>query len=72
VKRDYYDILGISRDADEATIKRAYRHVAMQNHPDKNPEDANAVHKMKPMRCGLHNESCGEKFGRNVTFTTKR
>mmetsp|Transcript_8453 Transcript_8453/g.15302 ORF Transcript_8453/g.15302 Transcript_8453/m.15302 type:complete len:406 (+) Transcript_8453:83-1300(+) len=36
--RSYYDILGISRDADPATIKRAYRRKSVQYHPDKNPD----------------------------------
>ncbi len=48
-KRDYYEILGIDRNADQATIKKAYRNLAMQNHPDKNPEDDQAAEKMKSL-----------------------
>lgn len=36
-KKDYYEILGVPRDADAKTIKRAYRRLAMQYHPDRNP-----------------------------------
>lgn len=37
-KKDYYEILSVDRNADENTIKRAYRRLAMQYHPDRNPE----------------------------------
>jgi molecular chaperone DnaJ len=46
-KRDYYEVLGIDRNADETAIKRAYRTLAMKYHPDRNPGDAEAVERMK-------------------------
>ena len=38
-KRDYYEVLGVSKDADDAAIKRAYRQLAKKYHPDMNPGD---------------------------------
>ena len=46
-KRDYYEVLGVSRDADEATLKKAYRKVAKKYHPDMNPGDKEAEQKFK-------------------------
>ncbi|NLK77649.1 MAG: molecular chaperone DnaJ [Clostridiales bacterium] len=46
-KRDYYEVLGVDKNADEATIKKAYRQLAKKYHPDMNPGDAEAEKKFK-------------------------
>ena len=46
-KRDYYEVLGVSKGADNKDIKKAYRRVAMKYHPDRNPDDPDADHKFK-------------------------
>ena len=46
-KRDYYEVLGVSRDADDATLKKAYRAWAKKYHPDTNPGNAEAAEKFK-------------------------
>ena len=46
-KRDYYEILGVSKNASNDEIKKSYRRLAMKHHPDRNTDDSDAARKFK-------------------------
>jgi molecular chaperone DnaJ len=60
-KRDYYEVLGLSRGVEDADIKKAYRRLAMKNHPDRNPDDPDAEERFKEAKEAYEVLSDGEK-----------
>ena len=68
-KRDYYELLGVARDADEATITKAFRRLAMKHHPDRNPGDKAAEEKFKECKeayevlCDANRRAAYDRFG---------
>lgn len=67
-KRDYYEVLGVERSASEAEIKKAFRRLARQYHPDVNPNDKNAEEKFKEVNEAYEVLSDTEKRGRYDQF----
>ncbi len=60
-KRDYYETLGVAKNADEDEIKKSYRKLAMKYHPDRNPDDKNAEEKFKEAKEAYEMLSDAEK-----------
>lgn len=60
-KRDYYEILGVDRSADDAALKKAYRRLAMKYHPDRNPDDSEAEASFKEAKEAYNVLSDGSK-----------
>lgn len=67
-KRDYYEVLGVPRDADGSAIKSAYRKLAVKFHPDRNPGDAEAEERFKEAAEAYAVLSDGEKRARYDRF----
>jgi molecular chaperone DnaJ len=67
-KRDYYDVLGVARNAGEDEIKKAYRKKAIEHHPDKNPGDKAAEEKFKEAAEAYDVLSDGDKRARYDRF----
>jgi molecular chaperone DnaJ len=67
-KRDYYEVLGVAKNASEADIKKAYRKLALQHHPDKNPDDKQAEEKFKEAAEAYEVLSNAEKRSRYDQF----
>jgi len=67
-KRDYYEVLGVGRAATEAELKKAYRKLALENHPDRNPDDPSAEERFKEISEAYAVLSDAEKRGRYDRF----
>ena len=68
MSKDYYEVLEVARDADDATIKKAYRKLAMKYHPDRNPDNKEAEEKFKELGEAYEVLSDDEKRSRYDQF----
>jgi molecular chaperone DnaJ len=68
--KDYYELLGVARDASEVDLKKAFRHLAMKYHPDRNPEDSEAEEKFKEINEAYSVLSDAEKRSNYDRFGT--
>ena len=72
IKEDYYEVLGINKNADDKAIKKAYRKLAKKYHPDINPGDANAEAKFKEVTAvsytHLGSNRCRKRSGRFINY----
>src|SRR3989338_3219086 len=60
-KKDYYEVLGVNRDASDEEIKKAYRKLAMKHHPDRNPDNPKAEEHFKEAKEAYETLSDGQK-----------
>ena len=67
-KRDYYEVLGVTKSADEKALKKAYRKLAIKYHPDKNPDNPEAEKQFKEAAEAYEVLSDGQKKARYDQF----
>ena len=67
-KRDYYDVLGVARNADTGTIKKAYRKLAKKYHPDTNAGNEQAAEKFKEIQAMRMLKKNLKKLQRHILF----